>query len=54
MSFHFRKVEKGEQIELKVSRRKRKISFRTETNEIGNRKTKEKKPTKQNQKIGSL
>lgn len=52
ITLHFRKVEKGEQKEFKVHKRKGIINFRTEINGTENRKTEGKKRTKQ--KIGSL
>lgn len=51
ITLHFRKVEKGEQIEFKVNRRKGITSFRTDIKETENRKTEGKNSTKQ--KIGN-
>ena len=46
LSFHLRKLGKGEQVISKVSRKKGIIKIRAETNEIENRKSIEKSKTK--------
>ena len=47
LSFHFRKLEKAEQIKFKVSRKKDIIKIRAEINEVENRKLIEKNTYKE-------
>lgn len=46
LSSHLRKLKKEEQCKPKANKRKKVIKIRTEANEIGNRKSPEKKTTK--------